>query len=117
MNVRIFIEVIDGGHRAVLDFLFGGDADVAQDRTGELGKEALDKVEPRAVLWREGEFEAPDALFGKPSLCLARGVGGMIVNNQMGWSREPCFGVKVNSKRPRRCSASQAFVSREVWAE
>jgi hypothetical protein len=76
MNVRIFIEVIDGGHQAVLEFLFGGDADVAQDRAGELGKEALDKVEPRAVLWREGEFESPDARF-----------------------------------------ASQAFVSREVWAE
>jgi len=83
VNERIFIEVIDGGHQAVLEFLFGRDADVAQDRSGELGKEALDEVEPRAVLWREGEFESPDRLLGKPSFCLARDVGRMIVENQM----------------------------------
>jgi hypothetical protein len=46
MNVKIFIEVIDGGHQAVLEFLFGCDADVAQHRSGELGKEAFDEVEP-----------------------------------------------------------------------
>ena len=32
---------------------------MAQDRTSELGEEALDEVEPRAVLGREGELEAP----------------------------------------------------------
>jgi hypothetical protein len=31
-------------------FLFGRDADVAQDRAGELGEEAIDKVEPGSVL-------------------------------------------------------------------
>ena len=29
----------------------------------------------------------------------------------------PCLGVKVNSKRPEGCSASQAIVSLEMWAE
>jgi hypothetical protein len=46
VNERVFIEVIDGGHQAVLEFLFGCDADVAQHRSGELGKEALDEVKP-----------------------------------------------------------------------
>ena len=34
------------GHDAVLERLFGCDADVAQDRAGEFGEEALDEVEP-----------------------------------------------------------------------
>ena len=49
------IEFIHGGHDAVLEFLFGCDADVAQHRAGELGEEALDEIEPGAVLGREGE--------------------------------------------------------------
>jgi hypothetical protein len=32
-------------------------------------------------------------------------------------SQEPCLGVKVNSKRPVGCSASQALVSLEICAE
>src|SRR5208282_1681550 len=32
-------------------------------------------------------------------------------------SQEPCLGVKVNSKRPAGCSASQALVSLEMCAE
>jgi hypothetical protein len=52
------VEIIYGGHEAILEFLFGYDADVAQDRAGELGKEALDEIEPGAVRGREGEFEA-----------------------------------------------------------
>ena len=32
-------------------------------------------------------------------------------------SQEPCFGVKVNSKRPAGRVASQAFVSLEMCAE
>ena len=64
MNDRMAIEFIHGGHDAILEFLFGCDADVAQHRAGELGKEALDEIEPGAVLGREGEFEAADRLTG-----------------------------------------------------
>ncbi len=35
MNDRIVVEVVHGGHEAVLELLFGGDADVAQNRTRE----------------------------------------------------------------------------------
>jgi hypothetical protein len=55
MDDRSFVEVIHGGHDAVLEFLFGCDADVAQDGAGELGEEALDQVQPGAVLGGEGE--------------------------------------------------------------
>jgi hypothetical protein len=50
MNDGIAVEIIHGGDEAVLEFLFGCDADVAQDGAGEFGKEALDKIEPGAVL-------------------------------------------------------------------
>ena len=71
MNDGMAIEFIHGSHDAVLEFLFGCDADVAQHRAGELGEEALDEIEPGAMLGREGELEAAgracgEARFGFP---------------------------------------------------
>ena len=40
---------------------------MTQEGAGELGEEALDQVEPGAVLGREGEREAAGRLSGKPS--------------------------------------------------
>ena len=71
------------GHDAVLEFLFGCDADVAQHGAGELGEEALDEIEPGAKFRREGEFEATDRLMGEPSLGLLGDVRGMIVEDQL----------------------------------
>ena len=81
MDDGVSIEVIHGGHDAVLEFLFGCDADMAQDRAGELGEEAFDEIEPGAVLGREDEFEATDRLVREPSLGLLRDVRGMIVED------------------------------------
>ena len=50
MNDRVAVEKLHGGHEAILELLLGGDADVAQDGAGELGKEALDEIEPGTVL-------------------------------------------------------------------
>jgi hypothetical protein len=69
VNDGILIEVVHGGHdaiNAILEFLFGGDADVTQNGVGEFGKEALDKVEPGAVFRREGELEAVRGVIGEP---------------------------------------------------
>ena len=63
---RVLIEVVHCSHDAILQFLFGCHTDVAQDGSRELGKEALDEIEPRAVLGSEGEFEAPGGLIGEP---------------------------------------------------
>ena len=68
MNDGIAIELIHGGHDAVLELLFGCDADVAQHRAGELGEETFDEVEPRAMLGGEGEFETARRLIGEPRL-------------------------------------------------
>ena len=46
------IEFIHSGYDAVLEFLFGRNADVAQDGAGELGEKTLDEIEPRAMLRR-----------------------------------------------------------------
>jgi len=77
VNDRIVVEVVDGGHEAVLEFLFGGDADVAEDRPGELGEEALDEVEPGAMLGREGELKSAGGLLGQPSSGFPRDMRGM----------------------------------------
>jgi len=79
----MLVDVVHGGHDAVLELVFGGDADVAQDGAGELGEEALDEVEPRAVLGSEGELEAAGGLFGEPGFRLLGDVGGMIVEDQL----------------------------------
>ena len=82
MDHGSFVEVIHGGHDAVFEFLFGCDADVAQDGAGELGEEALDQVEPGAVLGREGEFEAARRSVGEPGFRLLGDVCGLIVEDQ-----------------------------------
>src|SRR5450631_3674312 len=55
---------------------------MAQDRACELGEEALDEVEPGAVLGREGELEAARRLNGEPSSGFFRDVRRMVVEDQ-----------------------------------
>ncbi len=68
---------------AVLELLFGCDADMAQHRAGELGEETLDEIKPGAVLGREDEFEAAGRLLREPSLGLLGDVRRMIVEDQL----------------------------------
>ena len=58
MDDGILVDVVDGGHETLLEFLLRGDADMAQNRAGEFGEEALDQIKPGPVLGREGEGEA-----------------------------------------------------------
>src|ERR1700737_2930994 len=82
MDDRVAIDVVDTGHDALLELLLRPNPDVAQDRAGELGEEALDEVEPGAVLGCEGELETAGRSSGQPSFGFSRGVRGMIVENQ-----------------------------------
>ena len=79
----LLIEEINGRHDAILEFLFGCDADMAQDGSGEFGEKTLDEIKPGAVRGREGEFEAVGGLLRDPSSGLFGDVGGMIVENQL----------------------------------
>ena len=83
MDDRILVEVVHCSHDAILEFLFGCHTDVAQDGSCELGKEALDEVEPRAVLGSEGEFEAAGGLIGEPGFGFLGDVRGVIVEDQL----------------------------------
>ena len=83
MNDRIAIEIIHGGQEAILELLLGCDADVAQDGAGEFGKEALDEIEPRAVLGSESKFEPVRGLAGEPSSGLFGDMRGVIVEDQL----------------------------------
>ena len=54
-----------------------------QDGAGELGEEALDEVEPGAVLGREGKVEAACRPGVEPGSGFPRNVCGMIVEDQL----------------------------------
>ena len=82
MDDRMSVELVDCGDDALLEFLFRCDSDVAQDGAGKFGKEALDEIEPRAVLGSEGEFEAPGGLIGEPGFGFFGDVRGVIVQHQ-----------------------------------
>jgi hypothetical protein len=82
-NDGIAIEELDGGHDAFLEFLFGRYADMAQRGAGQLGEEALDEVEPRAMLGSECELEAASRLLGEPRLGLPGDMCGMIVEDEV----------------------------------
>ena len=82
MNDGLLIEIVHGSHDPILEFLFGRDADVAEDGAGKFREEALDEVEPGAVLGSEGEFKAVRGLIGEPGFGLFGDVRGMIVEDQ-----------------------------------
>jgi hypothetical protein len=111
VNDGLLIEVLYGGHDAIHEFLFGRDADVAQDRAGELGEEAFDKVEPGTVLGREGEFEAVGRLLRDPGPGLFGDVRGMIVGRRQA-KLARSVGESPTQVKPSRRPGSECCVSR-----
>jgi len=83
VNDRRLIEVIDRGHEPILELLLRRDPDVAQDGACELGEEALDEVQPRAVRRGEGKLEPAGWLRGNPRTGLPGDVSRMVVENQV----------------------------------
>ena len=66
MDDGVSVELVHGGHDALLEFLFRCDPDVAQHGAGELREEVLDEVQPRAMLRSKGKFEAALRLCREP---------------------------------------------------
>src|SRR5260370_12612325 len=56
---------------------------MAQDRPREFGEEALDEIEPRTMLGREGKREASRRSSVEPGSCFSRYVRGMIIEDQL----------------------------------
>ncbi len=108
MDDGILVEVVHGSHDALLEFLFGGDTDVAQDGAGKLGKKALNEVEPGAVFGRESEFEAAGGPIGEPSSGLLGDVGGMIVEDQLDGRMGRIGGIESMNSRLRWRSLTKA---------
>src|ERR1700740_1939111 len=92
------VDVIHGSHDAILELLFGCNTDVAQDGACQLGKEALNQVQPRAVLGSEGKFEAAHRLLGEPGFRLLGYVCGMIVEDQLDRRTGGVSGIKSLQK-------------------
>ena len=79
MGNGLAIEVVEVRDDLLFEFGFRSHPDAMQDGARHLREEALDQVEPRAMLWREHEAEAALALCGKPLVGLLRHVRRMIV--------------------------------------
>jgi hypothetical protein len=64
----LLVDAVDGGQDAAFEFLFGGDAYVAQPGAGEVGEEALDEVQPRAMLWVNVNSKRPSGCVASQAL-------------------------------------------------
>jgi len=67
---------------------------VTQDRTGKLGEETLNEIEPGTVRRREGELEPASGSSGEPRSGFSRDVRGMIVENQLDRGAGRIGGIK-----------------------
>ena len=74
---------------------------MAQDGAGEFGEEALDEVEPGAVLGREGELEAAGR---------SRGVARSVREREMSVDRPISSPLIANSTACRHCAITPIFV-------
>jgi len=59
MDHGLLVDVLDGGQATLRELVFGSDSDVPEHGARQLGEEAFDQIEPGAMLWGEGKFEAP----------------------------------------------------------
>lgn len=58
IRLALGVDVVNCGQDSLSEFVSGGHADLPEHaEAGKLGEEALDRVEPRAVLRREGKLE------------------------------------------------------------
>src|ERR1700739_273966 len=71
-------EVVEVRDDPLLEFSFRSHPDATQEGARHFREEALDQVEPGAMLWREHEAEAALALCGKPLVGLLRHVRRMM---------------------------------------
>ena len=68
---------------------------MAQDRPREFGEEALDEIEPRTMLGREGKLEASRRSSVEPGSCFSRYVRGMIIEDQLDRGADRISGVET----------------------
>ena len=83
MDDWVSINVIDGSHDAVLEFLFGSHADVAQNGAGELERKPSIKLSQEPCLGVKVNWKRPSGLGGEPSFRLPGDVRRMIIEDQL----------------------------------
>src|SRR5258708_8526906 len=95
MDDGMAIDVVDAGHDAFFELVLRVHPDVTQDGAGELREEALDEIEPGAVLGCEGEPEASRWSSVEPGSCFFRYVGGMIINDHLHLGAVPIHALQT----------------------
>ena len=78
----VAVDVLDAGQMRSLLAYFEFTL-MCRSRAGELGEEALDEVEPGAMLGREGELEAASRACGRPRFSFPRDMSRMIVEDEL----------------------------------
>ena len=78
MDDGLLVDVLDGGQDTLRELVFGSDSDVPEHGARQLGEEAFDQIEPGAMLWGEGKFEAALWLDNEPGFGFLQNVGGMV---------------------------------------
>src|SRR5215471_19453355 len=94
VNDRVAVQIIDELQDALFEFVFRADADVAEHGAGGFGEEALDEIEPGAVLGREHELKAPLGSRRQPSLGLPQDVRRVIVEDDFDRSHRGVGGIQ-----------------------
>src|SRR5450631_4685670 len=82
---------------------------MAQDRACELGQEALDEVEPGAVLGRESKREAAYRLSGKPGLGFSGDMRRVVVQDQLDRRTGRVSGIKKLEEFDKLAAAVAVF--------
>jgi hypothetical protein len=70
VNDGLLIEIVHGSHDPILRHIRVASKQELKDGAGKFREEALDEVEPGAVLGSEGEFKAVRGLIGEPGFGL-----------------------------------------------
>jgi hypothetical protein len=83
VNDWIAVELIDRGHETLLELLFGGDTDVAQDERASLEKKPSTRLSQEPCLGVKVNSNLPAGCSASPSSGLSGNMRGMIVEDQM----------------------------------
>lgn len=95
--------------QSLLGFGFRSHSDVAQARARHLREEALDQVEPGAVLWREDEAKAALGPRGEPLFGLLGHMRRLIVQDDLDRDIERIGRVELLEKADEFGSALAVF--------
>lgn len=115
MDDGVAIDVVEIGQNSGFELVLGPDADVAEHRARHLGEEALDQIEPGAVLGRAHEGEPVRGLGRDPSFGLFGDVGRVVVEDDFDRSVGRIGSIKLFEEAYELARAVAVFDAACTW--